>query len=246
MRPLLGLAKLANGPLLTMPWGAGWRTVKAWPSSWAWRVQTCTWCGATRYSDDKMKRIDDRDFGWEVAHGAVFATPADSPLHDGSSYRGLRVRRRGLGFVHRSRAILCRAVPNPSVLRSQLFRSLHQGAVTLERVLASGGGLDALAEVLNVDDAAAAFGLFASSLLLAANAVHVAGVVHRGARRLATHTQTLFHTPRTQAQVRLRGSRRRSGRCLGVSYLPWDPAAQISSRATFCWLSRRGRARAVP
>lgn len=55
----------------------------------------------------------------------------------------------------------------------------YQGAVTLERVLASGGGLDALAEVLNVDDAAAAFGLFASSLLLAANAVHVAGVVHR-------------------------------------------------------------------
>jgi hypothetical protein len=32
-------------------------------------------------------------------------------------YRGLHVRRWGLGFVHRSRAILCRAVPNPRVTR---------------------------------------------------------------------------------------------------------------------------------
>jgi hypothetical protein len=41
-----------------------------------------------------------------------YATPADFPRHDGTSYRGLRVRRWGLGSVH-SRAILCRAVPNP-------------------------------------------------------------------------------------------------------------------------------------
>jgi hypothetical protein len=34
-----------------------------------------------------------------------FATPADSPRHDGSPYRRLRVRRWGLGFIRRSRAI---------------------------------------------------------------------------------------------------------------------------------------------
>jgi hypothetical protein len=44
-----------------------------------------------------------------------FATRADSPQHDDTSYRGLRVRRWGLGFVHRSRAIFCRAVPNLKV-----------------------------------------------------------------------------------------------------------------------------------
>ena len=44
-----------------------------------------------------------------------FATPADSPLHDGTPCRGLHARRWGLGFVHRSRAILCRPVPNPKV-----------------------------------------------------------------------------------------------------------------------------------
>jgi hypothetical protein len=46
-----------------------------------------------------------------------YATPADFPLHGATPYRGLRVRRWGLGFVHHSRAILCRAVPNPSLLR---------------------------------------------------------------------------------------------------------------------------------
>jgi multidrug resistance efflux pump len=44
-----------------------------------------------------------------------FATPTDSPLHDGSPYWGLHARRWGLGFVHRSRTILCRAVPNLNV-----------------------------------------------------------------------------------------------------------------------------------
>jgi hypothetical protein len=42
-------------------------------------------------------------FGWESAHGARFATPADFALHDGTPYRGLHVRRWGLGFVRRSR-----------------------------------------------------------------------------------------------------------------------------------------------
>jgi hypothetical protein len=44
-----------------------------------------------------------------------YATPADFHLHDGAPYRRQHVRRWGLGFVHRSRAILCRAVPNRSV-----------------------------------------------------------------------------------------------------------------------------------
>jgi hypothetical protein len=42
-----------------------------------------------------------------------YATPADFPRHDGTPYRGLRVRRWGLGGVPRSRSTLCRAVPNP-------------------------------------------------------------------------------------------------------------------------------------
>jgi hypothetical protein len=50
-----------------------------------------------------------------------YATPADSPLHDGTRYRGLRVRRWGVGFVHSSRAILCRAVPNPKRYDSRLL-----------------------------------------------------------------------------------------------------------------------------
>jgi len=49
-------------------------------------------------------------------------------------------------------------------------------------VLQSGEGLDALAEVLGAEDAEAAFGQFAASLLMAVNAMHVDGVVHRGAR----------------------------------------------------------------
>jgi hypothetical protein len=53
-------------------------------------------------------RVEDRSRG-------RYATPVDFPLHDTSTYRGLRVRRWGLGFVHRSRTIFCRAVPNLSV-----------------------------------------------------------------------------------------------------------------------------------
>jgi hypothetical protein len=44
-----------------------------------------------------------------------FATPADFTLQDYSPYRGLRVRCRGLGFLHRSRTIFCRPVPNLNV-----------------------------------------------------------------------------------------------------------------------------------
>jgi hypothetical protein len=41
-----------------------------------------------------------------------YATPAGFPLHDGTPYWWLRVRRWGLEFFHRSRTIFCRAVPN--------------------------------------------------------------------------------------------------------------------------------------
>ena len=54
-----------------------------------------------------------------------YATPAEFPRHDGTPYRELRVRRWGLGFVHRSRTILCRAVPNLSV-SIRTFASLYE------------------------------------------------------------------------------------------------------------------------
>jgi hypothetical protein len=49
-----------------------------------------------------------------------FTTRADFPRHDCSPYRGLHVRRDFGGFVHRSRAIFCRPVPNPNRPNSQL------------------------------------------------------------------------------------------------------------------------------
>ena len=66
------------------------------------------------------------DFGWEIAHEAVFATPADFPRHVGTLNRGLRARSWGLGFVHSSRTSFCRAVPNPKRYDSQLLhRCIH-------------------------------------------------------------------------------------------------------------------------
>jgi hypothetical protein len=55
-------------------------------------VQRCKSC------ESRLKgfRVGDRSRG-------RFATPADFPLHDCNPYRGLRVRRWGMGFVHRSR-----------------------------------------------------------------------------------------------------------------------------------------------
>jgi hypothetical protein len=55
-----------------------------------------------------------RGLGWEMSSRGRFATPADFPRHDGSPYRGLHVHRDSLGFVRRSRAILCHPVPNPN------------------------------------------------------------------------------------------------------------------------------------
>jgi hypothetical protein len=53
-----------------------------------------------------------------------FATPADFPLHDCSPYSHVHVRREGLGFVHRSRAISCRSVPKPKCPRFATCSSL--------------------------------------------------------------------------------------------------------------------------
>jgi hypothetical protein len=64
---------------------------------------------------------DFRGFGWGECSRGRFATPADFPRHDCSPYRGLRVRRWGLGFFRRSRAFFCRAVPNLSVTIRKLF-----------------------------------------------------------------------------------------------------------------------------
>jgi hypothetical protein len=56
-----------------------------------------------------------RGFGWEMSSRGRFATPAEFPRHDCSPYSHVHVRRESLGFVSRSRTILCRPVPNPNV-----------------------------------------------------------------------------------------------------------------------------------
>jgi hypothetical protein len=64
------------------------------------------------YSDGKANR-DFRDFGWEIAHGAVSRRPPISfdtiVARTGATHTTL-----GLGFVRHSRTILCRAVHRPS------------------------------------------------------------------------------------------------------------------------------------
>jgi hypothetical protein len=66
------------------------------------------------YSDEKSCdrnregfRVGDRSWG-------RYATPADFPLHDCSPYSHVHVRRESVGFVHHSRTILCRTLPNPN------------------------------------------------------------------------------------------------------------------------------------
>ena len=63
----------------------------------------------------KLRIVTSRDSHQEIAH----TTPAEFPLHGGTPYQGLHARRWGLGFVHHSRAIFCRAVPNPHSHDSQ-------------------------------------------------------------------------------------------------------------------------------
>jgi hypothetical protein len=76
----------------------------------------------------KLRIVTLRVSGWEIGE-VCFATPADFPRHEGTPYRRLRARRWGLGFVHRSRIIFCRAVTNPSVTIRNFFIAVRQSNV---------------------------------------------------------------------------------------------------------------------
>jgi hypothetical protein len=65
------------------------------------------------YSDATAANRDLGVSGGEMRSRGRYATPADFLLHGDTPYRGLRVRRWGLGCVHRSRATFCRAVAKP-------------------------------------------------------------------------------------------------------------------------------------
>jgi hypothetical protein len=83
------------------------------------------------YSDAKVaNRVGDRSRG-------RYATPADFPPHGGSPYRGLRARRRGFGFVHHSRAISCRAVPNPHPTIRTFCTAVQQRRLALRVALSA-------------------------------------------------------------------------------------------------------------
>ena len=75
----------------------------------------------TSYRDEKVANRNVRDFGCEVSSRGSFATPADFPRNDCSPYSHVHVHRESLGFVHRSRIIFCRPVPNPNVTIRNLF-----------------------------------------------------------------------------------------------------------------------------
>jgi hypothetical protein len=72
------------------------------------RMRASTGGRAERCNDEQVAesrfRVGDRSRG-------RYATPADFPRHDGTAYRGLRVRRWGLFIVQGD--IFCRAVPSP-------------------------------------------------------------------------------------------------------------------------------------
>jgi hypothetical protein len=65
------------------------------------------------YSDAKVANRDVRDSGWERSSRGRDAAPADSPLHDGTPYRRLRVRRWGLSIVQGPFSVA--PCPNPKV-----------------------------------------------------------------------------------------------------------------------------------
>jgi hypothetical protein len=75
------------------------------------------------YSDAKVANRNVRDVGWEIAH-TPFRDARRFPSTRWYPVPKLRVRRWGFGFVHRSRTIFCRPVPNPNRYDSQLFLSL--------------------------------------------------------------------------------------------------------------------------
>ena len=91
-----------------------------------------------------------------------FPTPADLPLRECSPYSHVHVRRERLGFVHHSRTIFCRPVPNPTLLRFATFSRLVSAAAgapqelyvtVLRRPILRGGGVPQLQAPGGVDPA---------------------------------------------------------------------------------------------
>jgi hypothetical protein len=79
---------------------------------------------ANTHCDTAMQKLRIVTLGFrEMSSRGRFATPADFPPRDCSPYSHVHVRRERLGFVHRSRTILCRPVPNPN--DSHFFASLY-------------------------------------------------------------------------------------------------------------------------
>ena len=74
--------------------------------------------------------------GWEVAHEAVLRRPPNFPRHDCSPYSYVHVRRESLEYVHHSRAVLCRPVPNP-LRNDSHFYPIAGRAVRRRRLLPS-------------------------------------------------------------------------------------------------------------
>jgi hypothetical protein len=83
---------------------------------------------------------DANRIGWEIAHANVSRRPPISPLHDCSPCSHVHVRQECLGFVHRSRTIACRAVPNLSVTIRNLSLAGAGWAVAQRQPRAGGGG----------------------------------------------------------------------------------------------------------
>jgi hypothetical protein len=81
-----------------------------------YRLSICALNAASGIQRDaKVANRNVRDFGWEIAHGAVTRRP---PISLDTTVPRTVDNTHDVGvwdFVHRSRTILCRAVPNPSV-----------------------------------------------------------------------------------------------------------------------------------
>ena len=84
----------------------------------------------------RCKSCESDDYGLrEMSSRVHFATSAQSLQHECSSYSLVHVRRECLRVVPRSRAIFCRAVPNPTrPIRNFHIAVLH-GALSVELLL---------------------------------------------------------------------------------------------------------------
>jgi hypothetical protein len=90
---------------------------------------------ALSVEDAVREKVANRNEGFRVGDRSrgCYATPAEFPLHD-----WLHVRPESLGFLHRSRAIFCRPVPNPNRYDSQLVHRCMQVRLEAARSLAVG------------------------------------------------------------------------------------------------------------